>query len=257
MHISETPSDLPSLSPTALPTISPVLSFTAVEQDTAKTSVTIKSQTTVMDDTQIPIFESVALEFLKKHYTRVLDSANVEFKYVQVTHQVPVPASGRRRMETGDPAEGKVLLFLFDLEVFFEVGAVLRPGNNLLVDLQWLVDSLFQINLDDFFRQLDKAGALQPSAIESFDNDLSASSTETVESGFFNTWVIASLGAVVFSVFLTGMLVTRVVRRTRDREFFSTATSSDQSHLESVSRSKMVSIFLDIISPETESFITP
>jgi hypothetical protein len=141
-------------------------------------------------------------------------------------------------MEIAD-SQGVPLPLTFDLEVFFEVGATLRPGNNLLVDLQWLVDSLFQINVIEFFRQLDESGAFQPSAIEASGNQTSNSNKKTLDTGFFDTWVVASLGAVVFSVFLTGLLMTRVVQRTREREF-STSSSSNESHEQSVSRSKMV-----------------
>lgn len=124
-----------------------------------------------------------------------------------------------------DIAESIILPLSVDVDVLFDVTGDILPGKDFVfMDLHWVVETLFDVNQKDFYERLEKTGEFKPAGIMGGEKTTNLKAeTESNDQGAFSTWMIASLGAVAFSVFLTAILVTGAVRRSR-------RTSIDSNH---------------------------
>lgn len=187
----------------------------------ATTSVTLKNQETMLDLRKIAVFESIALQFLKDHYTRIIDEAVIRFESVRIVSVNPHQPA-RRTLAEDDPVndtEAEVITFPMpiDIDVLFDVIAEILPEKEFVfVDFKWVVETLFDVNQEDFYERLEKTGEFKPVGIVGGTEATNQKpEIDSTNEGNFSTWMIGSLGAVAFSVFLTAILVTGAVRRTR------------------------------------------
>lgn len=154
-----------------------------------------------------------------------MNEAAIKFESVKVTSQVQksnAAVRGRRLQAedtkvNDDIAESITLPLSVDVDVLFDVAAKILPGKDFgFMDFQWVVETLFDVNKQDFRERLEKTGEFKPIGIigeEKITN--TKAKTVSTSQGAFSTWMIASLGAVAFSVFLTAILVTGAVSRSR------------------------------------------
>jgi hypothetical protein len=203
---------------------------------TAVSSVVLENQNSTLDLQRISIFESIALGFLTHHYTHAINNKGIEFTQVTIIEQVPKAYPVRRFLEetandeligddivktelpfSGDDSVKTELPFTIDIEIVFEVTGLIFPEDGFVfMDFQWLVETLFDVNLDDFHSRLDKSGKFRPISIQGeTETTARGSESTTATGGQFNTWMIASIGAVALSVFLTAVLITGATRRAR------------------------------------------
>ncbi|KAL3924292.1 MAG: hypothetical protein SGILL_001133 [Bacillariaceae sp.] len=201
-----------------------------------------------MDLEQIAIFQSITLKFLTHHYTHMINNNGIKFSKVNVVNQVPKQYTTRRNVQEApeigfvdDDASTRSLPFVIDIDVVFEIVGEILPGDGFVfMDFQWLVDTMFNVNMDDFYARLDETGEFRPVGIEGRTDTSTDTSESEVSTGIeFRTWMIASIGACVLSVFLTAVLVTRATRRTRlqtaREEMLAPSSSGSQEYASSAS----------------------
>ncbi|KAG7352549.1 laminin G domain containing protein [Nitzschia inconspicua] len=195
---------------------------------TASSSVTLKEQKFTLNQRKIDVFESVSLEFLVDHYSRTVEEPAISFEFVKLVRQVPQSNDSRRILENeeggggggddDDSSESIAFQQAMDINVWFVVVGEIVPGKEFLfVDFERLVETIFEFNLNDFNQRLDNTGEFPPAAIEGSrkeTNDQKAG-IEPANEASFSIWMVASLGAVAFSVFLTAALVVGTVQRSR------------------------------------------
>jgi hypothetical protein len=209
--------------PTSVPSPASISNYPKeFTQDTAIASLLIKNVTTKIETEGIAIFEATALEFFRYHMSKLEEPEIIEFTIVKVIRQVPDEPTNTIENESGEKTAHVPPSSSIDLDVFFEVNANIHIISA-KIDLQWVVSTLVSINLEDFLQRVEDSGALHPQVIEDsvFSNSSGTGSwvgtegrTTTTENSS-KLWVIASLGTVVVSVFITSALVTGAVRRRR------------------------------------------
>jgi hypothetical protein len=218
---------------------------------TASYSTTLKDQLNTLDSPKVAIFESVALSFLQDHYSRIVDESAIEFESVKIVSQTP---QMRRKTKESDVAyaiaEATSFPLPIDIDILFNVFGKILPGTGFgFMDFQRTVQTIFDVSRTDFDKRLENTEEFSPARIEK-GTDAASKKTEekSTNEESFSTWMIASLGAVVFSVFLTAVLVTGAVRRARrprhDQEQFTpTDFRSSPSHLKNDTRRQSPSIY--------------
>jgi hypothetical protein len=191
----------------------PSLSDPTIERHVAEGMVTIRNITRPMDSETIAVFEEVAVRFLIDHVGGVVDGGGFRFLYVQVTNQSIASIKTSRLLRERN--------HVIDLDVAFLAGA--DVNQDATTEFQWVVETIFEMNLVDFFRRLERASSFFEAS------DIQVSPPETQEAGdqeievqdssdFFNTWVIGCLAAVGLSIFVIAGLVARATRRKARRE---------------------------------------
>lgn len=190
----------------------PSLSDPTIERRVAEGLVTIRNLTQPMDSETVAVFEEVAVQFLIDHVGDVVDGEGIRFLYVQVTNQSIASIKTSRHLRE------KIRI---DLDVAFAVGA--DVNEDVSTEFQWVVETIFEMNLADFFRRLERASAFfEPSSFQVSppeSQETGVSDTKGQEnSEFLSTWVIACLAAVGLSIFVIARLVTRATRRNVQRE---------------------------------------
>ena len=211
------PSGTPSSQPSyyeSLPTNPMDLDPTSTNEDswwrTTVSSLFLKNLASPMDPEVTEIFSSTALQFLRDYSSSVAVARGVEFIYVKVVGQGP---------ELGNSTEFHA--HIDGMHIYFETIADIE--DNVEIDLPWLIENIFKINKNEFFARLAESSEFfLPVGIESRSTGGNLGGMESgvaSTSDFMNSWVISSLAVVVFSVFLTTLLMTRMVKRIRPRRF--------------------------------------
>jgi hypothetical protein len=163
-----------------------------------------------MDSETVAVFEEVAVRFLIDHVEGVADEKAFRFLYVQVTSQSVASIKSSRHLTEK----------LIDLDVAFVVGA--DVDEDVSKDFQWVVETIFETNMANFFGRLERASAFfEPSGVEASPpapQQTGGTEIKAENTVFFNTWVIACLAAVGLSIFVSAALVARATRRNAQRE---------------------------------------
>ena len=217
--ISVPPSTSPSSSPSPSPSPKQDDAKDMTTTDIAEASIVLFSVTGPMDDETVEQFESTTLQFFNDQTSSVIDDDfDIEFNYVVVVYQVPIdansPLEGRGNHRHLEDEE------IMDLNVFFEVGGEMHSSTT--TDFQWIVDTVLETNIDSLLSMLAtdneyfEASEIQGRGFEQEKILLPNEQKDTSDS-FFNTWIIASIGVVVLSIFVSSMFITRATRHRRQR----------------------------------------
>mmetsp|Transcript_23391 Transcript_23391/g.64874 ORF Transcript_23391/g.64874 Transcript_23391/m.64874 type:complete len:785 (+) Transcript_23391:170-2524(+) len=175
---------------------------------TTVSSIFLKNIDTPMDLEITQKFSSIVLQFLIDHSSSIYTEGTINFSDVEVVGQGP---------EFGNSTE--IDTHIDGMHVYFQT--ITEIADNHDIDLPWVIEKIFKTNKNDFlFRLTESNEFFVPidvggrSSGESLPQDESRLASV---SDFMNSWVIASLAVVLCSIFITTILMTRMVQGDHDR----------------------------------------
>ena len=203
--LSLSPSSNPSLSvsPSVWPSPGPTSNPTAfIRRHYADDSIFMRDLSGNMTAATTTVFETVALRMLLDLFPMV-DGLSINFLYVQVTKQAFIERNQRRKLEG-------------DVHVDFKVAADILPGDPEHFDFQWVIETFFSVNYDEFLARLEASSDFFYSSNGHGVVNQKAKSPESEESSgnnFFTMPILVGLAAAALAMFVLGTLVTRIARR--------------------------------------------
>jgi len=168
------------------------------------------------------IFSATALQFLGDYSSLIGIAGTVNFVDVEVLGQGP---------EFGNST--KFDTHIDGMHVYFET--IIAVEDNYDVDLPQLIEKIFKTNKNDFyFRLAESSKFFVPLDVENriSRGNVSKSESQIVStSEFMNSWVLASLAIVLCSVFITIILMTRMIQGNNRHRILHEDTSKSDRHL--------------------------
>ena len=149
-------------------------------------------------------FSAIVLEFLRERVANFTEGVN--FTEVEVVWQASETSNST---EFREPIDGMRIYFATIADI----------DDSIEVDPSWLIETTFKVDKVEFFTKLDENAYFLPVGIEGriidqekFREVENQVETKPSTNSFLNTWVISCLGMVVFSVFVTTLLITKMTK---------------------------------------------
>lgn len=197
---------VPSYQPTRYKSLgSSVPTFLSIYSSRTTVSSLFLEQINIpMDSEATEIFSATVLEFLR-------EKSAVNFVHVEVVWQASEIGDSIKNSTTHEPIDGMRIYFATIADI----------DDSIEVDIARLIGMVFKDNKEEFFKKLGRSTYSQPVAIESRSDQenlkVVENQVDTKPSTFLNTWVISSLGIVIFAVFVTSLLMTKMMKQARPR----------------------------------------
>jgi hypothetical protein len=168
-------------------------------------SLFLKQINSPMDSEATIYFSATVLEFLRERVAAFTEGVN--FTKVEVVWQASETSNST---EFHEPIDGMRIYFATIADI----------DDSIEVDPSWLIETTFRVDKEEFLTKLDGNAYFLPVGIEGriIDQEKLIEVENQVETkpgtnSFLNTWVISCLGIVVFSVFVTTLLITKMMKQ--------------------------------------------
>jgi hypothetical protein len=178
-------------------------SLSAVSSQKTINSLFLKQINNPMDSEATIFFSATVLEFLRERVADLIEGVN--FTKVEVVWQASETSNSTEFYESIDGMR-------------IDFATIADIDDSIEVDLAWLIETAFKVNKEEFLTKLDENSYFLPVGIKGRIIDQEKvreveNQVETKPSTFLNTWVISCLGIVVFSVFVTTLLITKMMKQ--------------------------------------------